>query len=243
MMARQDVEVGSSNVDGLRLSPQPGATVRGRLRVESSGKRFDPDQVYLVLQPVDGQDDDVAIPGANFSNLAHVAAGGEFVWSDVPPGNYYVQILGNGSGANEDWFIKTVLSGTRDVGESGIAVSGGTVFLDLVASSNGAVVDGVVADSKHQAVANAVVVAVPETRMRGRVDQYRQTVSDQNGHFSLRGIRGGTYTLFAWESVDGQAYFNPEFLKSYEGQGKALQLSEGDRKTVQLTVIAAGDEQ
>ena len=86
MMARQDLEVGSSNVDGLRLSPQPGATVRGRLRVDSSGKRFDPDQVYLVLEPVDGEDDEVAIPGASFSNLAHVAAGGEFVWSDVPPG-------------------------------------------------------------------------------------------------------------------------------------------------------------
>ena len=243
MIARQDLEVGSSNVDGLRLSPQPGATVRGRLRLESAGKRFDPDQVYLVLQPVDGQDDEVAIPGANFSNLAHVAAGGEFVWRDVPPGNYYVQIVGNGSGVNEDWFLKTVLSGTREVSESGIAVSGGTVLLDLVASANGAVVDGVVVDSKDQPVANAVVVAVPESRLRGRVDQYRQTVSDQNGHFTLRGIRGGTYTLFVWESVDGQAYFNPEFLKSYEGQGKALQLSEAERKTVQLTVIAAGDEQ
>jgi hypothetical protein len=243
MIARQDLEVGSSNVDGLRLSPQPGATVRGRLRLESAGKRFDPDQVYLVLQPVDGQDDEVAIPGANFSNLAHVAAGGEFVWRDVPPGNYYVQIVGNGSGVNEDWFLKTVLSGTREISESGVAVSGGTVLLDLVASANGAVVDGVVVDSKDQPVANAVVVAVPESRLRGRVDQYRQTVSDQNGHFTLRGIRGGTYTLFVWESVDGQAYFNPEFLKSYEGQGKALQLSEAERKTVQLTVIAAGDEQ
>ena len=243
MIARQDLEVGSSNVDGLRLSPQPGATVRGRLRLESAGKRFDPDQVYLVLQPVDGQDDEVAIPGANFSNLAHVAAGGEFVWRDVPPGNYYVQIVGNGSGVNEDWFLKTVLSGTREVSESGVAVSGGTVLLDLVASANGAVVDGVVVDSKDQPVANAVVVAVPESRLRGRVDQYRQTVSDQNGHFTLRGIRGGTYTLFVWDSVDGQAYFNPEFLKSYEGQGKALQLSEAERKTVQLTVIAAGDEQ
>jgi len=243
MIPRQDLEVGSSNVDGLRLSPQPGATVRGRLRLESAGKRFDPDQVYLVLQPVDGQDDEVAIPGANFSNLAHVAAGGEFLWRDVPPGNYYVQIVGNGSGVNEDWFLKTVLSGAREVSESGVAVSGGTVLLDLVASANGAVVDGVVVDSKDKPVANAVVVAVPESRLRGRVDQYRQTVSDQNGHFTLRGIRGGTYTLFAWESVDGQAYFDPEFLKSYEGQGKALQLSEAERKTVQLTVIAAGDEQ
>jgi len=172
-----------------------------------------------------------------------VAAGGEFVWSDVPPGKYDVQILGKGSGANEDWFIKTVLSGTRDAGESGIAVSGGTVFLDLVASANGAVVEGVAGDSKGRPVANAVVVAVPESRMRGRIDQYRQTVSDQNGHFSLRGIRGGTYTLFAWESVEGQAYYDPEFLKSCEGQGQGLQLSEADRKTVQLTVIAAGDEQ
>ena len=43
--------------------------------------------------------------------------------------------------------------------------------------------------------------------------------------------------------MDGQAYFDPEFLKSYDGQGKALQLGEAERKTVQLTVIAAGDEQ
>ncbi len=243
MMARQSLEVGSSNVDGLRLSPQPGATVRGRLRLESAAKRFDPDQVYLVLQSAEGQDDEVAIPGANFSNLAHVVAGGEFVWSDVPPGNYYVQIVGNGSGANEDWFVKAVLSGARDVGESGIAVNGGTVLLDLVASANGAVVDGVVADSKGEPVANAVVVAVPELRMRGRVDQYRQTVSDQKGHFSLRGIRGGNYTLFAWDSVDGQAYYNPEFLKSYEEQGSTLRLSEGERKPVQLSVISAADEQ
>jgi Carboxypeptidase regulatory-like domain len=242
LMARQAVEVGSSNVEGLRLSPQPGATVRGRLRAESAGKRFDPDQVYLVLQSVDGQDDEVAIPGVSFSNLAHVAAAGEFVWSDVPPGNYYVQIVGNRSAANEDWFVKTVLSGTRDITESGIAVSGGTIVLDLVASANGAVVEGVAADSKGEPVADTVVVAVPEARMRGRVDQYRQTVSDQNGHFSLRGIRGGNYTLFAWESVEGQAYYDPEFLKSYEGQGSTLQLSEGERKPVQLTVIAAGDE-
>lgn len=243
MTARQALEVGSSNVDGLRLSPQPGATVRGRLRLETKGTRFDPDQVYLVLQPVDGQDDEIAVPGANFSNLAHVSAAGDFVWSDVPAGNYYVQIVGNGSGANEDWFVKTVIAGTRDVGESGIAVNGGTVSLEVVASANGALVDGVVIDAKGEPVANAVVVAVPEPRLRSHVDQYRQTVSDQKGRFSLRGLRGGSYTLFAWDNIDGQAYYNPEFVKSYEAQGSPLRLSEGERKPVQLNVIAAGDDQ
>ena len=243
MLARQALEVGSTNVEGLRLSPQPGASVRGRMRVESNGRRFDPEQLYLVLQPSDGDDDETAIPGERFSNLAHVSANGEFAWNDVPPGNYYVQIVGNSSGANEDWLVKSVLAGGRDVHDSGINVNGGIVFLDVVASANGAVVDGIVGDSRGGPVANAVVVAVPEARLRGRVDRYRQTVTDQSGHFSLRGMRSGSYTLFAWESVEGQAYYNPEFLKGYEGQGSAIRVSEGERKTTPLTVIPAADDQ
>jgi hypothetical protein len=53
----------------------------------------------------------------------------------------------------------------------------------------------------------------------------------------------GAYTVFAWESVDGEAYYNPEFLKSYEGQGKALHVSEGDRTSVQLQTIPAVEDQ
>jgi protocatechuate 3,4-dioxygenase beta subunit len=243
MMARQTLEVASSNVDGLRLLPQPGGSIRGRLRVESNGRRFDPNQIYLVLEPADGDDEELAVPGEKFSNLAHVTADGEFVWTDVPPGTYRVQMAGNSSGANEDWFVKSTLVGGRDVNDSGLIVNGGTVILELVVSANGAVIEGVVADSQGQPVANAAVVAVPEIGMRGNVGRYRQTVSDQAGHFSVRGIRAGSYTLFAWESVDGQAYYNPEFLKSYEGQGSALRVDEGERKAMQLTVIPASDEQ
>lgn len=245
LTARQPLEVGSSNVDGLRLSPQPGASVRGRLRLESNGSasRFDPDRVYLLLQSTEGEDDESAIAtGERFSNLAHVAGDGSFAWNDVLPGNYYVQIVGN-NGSNEDWFVKSVLAGGHDLNDSGITVNGGSLLLDLVASANGAAVDGVVADAKGEPVANAVVVAVPEARMRGRIDRYRQTVSDQSGHFSLHGLRAGSYTLFAWENVDGQAYYDPEFVKGYEGQGSGLSVTEGDRKTVQLRAIAAPEDQ
>ncbi len=243
MTAKQTLEVGSSNVDGMRLSPQPGASVRGHLRVEGNGRHFDSDLIYVMLQPSDAGDEEIITPGERFSNLAHVAADGTVAWNDVPPGNYYIQIAGNGSGANEDWFVKSVLAGGRDVNDSGMSVNGGTIFLDVAASASGAVVEGIAADAAGQPVANAVVVAVPEARMRGRVDRYRQTVSDQAGHFSLRGLRASSYTLFAWESVDGQAYYNPEFLKSYEGQGSVLTVTEGERKAVQLKVIPASDDQ
>lgn len=240
MMARQDLDLGSRNVDGLRLALQPGALVRGRLHAEGNGKRFDPEQMYLVLQSMEG-DDEVTIAGARFSNLAHIGANGEFAWTDVPSETYFVQIAGNNT-AEQDWFVKTVQAGGRDLSDSGFGVSGGTVFLDVVVSANGAFVDGVVADPQNKPVSNAVVVAVPEIRMRGRVDHYRQTVTDQTGHFALRGLRPGSYTLFAWESVEGQAYYDPEFLKSYEGQGSALRVNEGERRSVQLSVIPVRDQ-
>jgi hypothetical protein len=249
MMARQSLQVVSNNIEGLRLAPQPGGSIRGRLRFESKGNsaRFDPSQIFLALRPAEGDDTAGSLPaglsaGEGFSQLTHVALDGSFWWKGVPPGSYYVELAGEGGG-NADLFLKSALAGGREVDESGVNVNGGSMVLDVVASANGTAVDGVVTDAKGAPVANADVVAVPEARLRSRTDRYYKTVSDQRGHFTLRGVRPGEFTLFAWESVDGEAYYNPEFLKSYEGRGQALRVSEGDRKTVQLGVIAAGEEQ
>jgi len=110
-------------------------------------------------------------------------------------------------------------------------------------SANGAVVEGLVTDRKGETIANAVIVAVPEVRLRGRLDHYRKAVSDQSGRFTLHGISPGDYTLLGWESVDGAPYYDPEFLKSCEGQGSTLHVSEGDRKSVQVQAIAEAEEQ
>ncbi len=245
MTARQSLQVGSTNVEGLRLSPQPGAFLRGRLRLESRGpvRGFDPGQIFLTLQTINGEDDaGAAAIGDRFSNLTHVSADGSFEWRDVPPGNYYIELLSQ-SGGNEDWFVKSVAASGHEVSDSGISVNGGAVGIDLLLSANGGIVDGVVVDSKGNPVENTVVVAVPEPRMRTRLDRYHKTVSDQSGHFTLRGIRPGDYTLFAWESIEGDAYFNPEFLKSYEGQGSGLKVGDGERKSVQVNVIPVAENE
>jgi hypothetical protein len=244
MMARQSLQVVGNSVEGLRLAPQPGAWVHGRLRLESKGNggRFDISQMFLELHSADGDDDTLGgfSLGDGFSHLAHVGADGSCEWKSVPPGNYSVQLAGEG---NADWYLKSVVAGGREAEESGINVNGGAVAIDAVASANGGVVAGVVTDRKGAPVANAVIVAVPETRLRGRVDRFRKTVSDQSGRFMLHGIPPGTYTLFAWESVDGEAYYNAEFLKTYEEQGSVLRLGEGERKSVQVEVIPAAEEQ
>jgi len=244
MMARQALQLTSANVDGLQLAPQTGGSIRGRLRMEAgSAARPDLSQMFLLLRSADGDDDVVGavMVGEGSPTLAHVNADGSFEWRNVLAGHYYVQI--SDASSMPDWFLKSVAAGGRDAADSGFSVSGGATTLDVLASANGARAEGVANNQKDEPVADAMVVAVPEARFRGHPDRYRKALTDQSGRFALRGLPPGDYTVFAWESVDGEAYYNPEFLKSYEGQGKALHVSEGDRASVQLKTIPAADDQ
>jgi hypothetical protein len=148
-----------------------------------------------------------------------------------------VQLTAERVTGSEDLYLKSASSSGRDAGDSGISVNGGTLMLDLVASANGAVVQGIAVNQNNAPIANAVIVAVPDARFRGRDDRFCKTVTDQSGRFTLHAIPPGDYTLFAWESVDGDAYYNPEFLKSYDGQGSALRIGESEHRNVQLKVI------
>jgi hypothetical protein len=247
MMASQSLQITSTNLEGLRLAPQPGGTVRGRFRMEGSvnpgNARPDPSQMFLVLRSADGDDDVLSTftMGEGVSTLAHVNSDGSFEWKNVPAGHYYVQI--SDASSLLDWFLKSVAAGGRDAADAGFSVAGGMTTLDLVASANGAVAEGVATNQKDEPAADAVIVAVPEARFRGHPDRYRKAVADQSGHYVLRGLPPGDYTLFAWESIDGEAYYDAEFLKSYEGQGKALHASEGARINLSLKVIPAVEEQ
>jgi len=240
MMARQPLQV-TTNVEALRLAPQAAGSIRGRIRTEGGG-RPDLAQMFLLLRSVDGDDDALNsfTTDAAFSTFAHVNGDSSFEWKNVPAGRYSVQIAD--ASAMPDWFVKSVVAGGREVAETGFSVNGGLLALDLLLSDNVASIDGVASNAKEEPVADAVVVAVPEARWRDRPDRYRKGTTDQSGRFILRGVPPGEYTLFAWESLDGEAYYNAEFLKSYEGQGKALRVNEGERKSLHIRVAALPEE-
>ena len=187
MMARQALQINSANVDGLQLAPQPGGSIRGRLRMEagSVSRPSDPSQMFLLLRSADGDDDALGgvTVGEGSPTLAHVNADGSFEWKNVSAGRYYVQL----SDASDmpDWFLKSAAAGGREVADSGFTVSGGATNVDVLASGNGARADGVVTNQKDKPVADAVVVAVPE-----------RAVSHASRSLS-QGLHGSKWTLYA----------------------------------------------
>jgi len=66
---------------------------------------------------------------------------------------------------------------------------------------------------------------------------YKTALTDEKGHFVIRGVAPGAYTAFAWESVLPGAFQNPEFLGKYQSRGRSLNVQGGARSEIQLELI------
>lgn len=247
-IAHRRVEVADADIDGLRLVPLTMAIVRGRVRVGGKGPKMDPALLFVRLQRSDGEDDvsDALTFSADGSMMspgtARVKADGSFELKNVLPGAYSVEVTGD-SKAMADSFVETVTAGTKDMTDSGLSVTGGTIAIDVAVSLESGAVEGSVANDKNETIANAVVVAVPESRYRKQGNRYQRVTTDQAGRFTMRGLRPGEYKLFAWEVMEEDEFFDPEYLKSYEDRGTAIRLEKSGHQSTSLKVIPAPADQ
>jgi Carboxypeptidase regulatory-like domain len=245
---RQTVEVAGANIDDLRLVPQAAATIRGR--VHFGGRSPQPGTAPLIvsLHGIEGEDDfssGVTFNGDETSgspNFAKVKPDGSFELKNVPPGVYELGVSSD-SQLLADTFVESLVAGTKDVIDTGLNVSGGTLSVDLTVSSGAGVIDGTVSADKNASVANAIVLIVPEAQYRKQPYRYQKVSADQAGQFAVHDLRPGNYTLYAWEVLDGDDYLNPDFLKTVEGLGTAVKVEKSAHQKVALKVIPAPADQ
>jgi hypothetical protein len=224
----QAVEVVDADIDGVSVALTPGVEIKGRLRAEGQSD-FNPGSIAVTLT-----DKSRHLPGAH----GPVEPDGSFLLKKAYDGDYEISV----ENLPENYFVKSARMGGMDVLHAGITVdtkqSPGA--LEIVASSSGASVDGVISKDE-QPFEGATVALVPDPPHRGEERLFKSATTDQKGHFILEGVSPGDYKVFAWEEIEAGAYTNPDFLQPFEVRGESAHVAEGAHVTVNLELIPKTD--
>ncbi len=228
MTARYPLEVGSANIENLTLTLGPGFAVTGSVAVEGNAN-VDVKAIHVNARPRDALR--VGFGGA-------LDADGAFKLQNIQPNLYDLMF----SPLPDGFYVKSIRSGTTDILTSGLDVTSGPPEpLQVVLSAKAGQVTGTVQDAKTQQPApNATVVLIPQDQARrDRGFDYKTANTDQSGNFTVKNLVPGEYKAYAWEDIEPGAWMDPDVVKPVESKGESLSVQEGDRVTIQLTLIPA----
>ena len=221
LSARAPILVGSVDVKDVRLIPVPGAEIQGRVVTEGPEK-IDLGNIMVQIEQ----------EGRNLVSVPAIALrNGAFTLKDQRPGQYDVRIKFPPPG----YYVKSVRSNETDILADGLTIVGpGMVPLEVMLSGDGSGVRGMVRDKDQQLVAGATVLVVPD--QRSRQDLYQQITTDQSGRYEFSSLAPGKYKVFAWDDVAPNAWYDPDFLKDYEKQAEAADLSPKTKANIDLHI-------
>jgi Carboxypeptidase regulatory-like domain len=228
------IVVSDADVTGLQLQPETGGSVSGKVRTED-GETLDWTELNVSLVRVVEGDElpQLADLGALGGNTP-LAQDGSFALKNVAGGKYQV-FMGGHSEKVLDYYLKSVLMNGTEVVESGFSVDG-PVSLDVVLSARSGSIEGTVVDSNGNVVADATVVSMPASGKIGRPDAYETGKADGNGHFLMRGLMPGSYVVLGLEELQADPR-SSDFVSKYTDKGVRLDLDEGERKNVTVSLV------
>jgi hypothetical protein len=148
------------------------------------------------------------------------------------PGLYGVNVVP----LPEQVFIASVKSGGREVRDSGIDFKDQpSAAVEILIDSPPGQLEGIVQDSRKEALGGVHVVLIPELSKRRNARLFRNVSADSFGRYSIRNIVPGTYKLFAWKNLPPGAYTDPAFLSPFEQSGIEVQIERGSRNNVTVS--------
>jgi len=185
-----------------------------------------PANLVVRLLPAEG-----LLPGP--PPAAAVNSDGSIRLSGVLPGTWVLSV----DHLPEGVWIKTVSFGD-------IRAAGGQLNLPasargplrVVLAANGGQVSGIVGEEGQPRQATVVLVPM-EVDLRLSPHAYRFSSTNSRGAFIFKGVRPGSYRLFAFESIAPFAWMDPNTLNGVEDLGQDLVLKESERLTLQIKPI------
>jgi len=231
--ARQPVDVGAGDVDGVVLTVTPPGSIKGVARLEgtppANGPQISASNLHISLMPAEMMG--MMGPPPN----AKVSADGTFAIENVNPGRFYLQ-----TNAPPGTYLKSVRFGNSEIlGKELDLTNGAAGQLEVVYRYGPGEVDGQLDSSQNGSAdpnATAQIAVVPE-ELNADGTGIRFSQSDSKGTFSVPNLAPGRYRAYAFENVEISALQNPDMLKQLESKGSAFELKENEKKQVQLPLI------
>jgi hypothetical protein len=230
--AAADVRLDAADVNDITLVTGPGTTVQGRLV-------FDP------AEPPGAQVRMGAVPADRSSPMLGSSIGSmtdeeTFVLPDV----FGPALIRGEVVKPQGWTMKAVLLRGRDITDVPTEfTSADAGQVEIVFTARGARVDGRVLDARGTpaAGANVVIFGEDSSAWHARSSMFRMVGVAQDGTFSIAGLRPGKYLVAV---VPPDRRFNVfdagrEVFEPLAADATALELREGDRKSVALRVEEA----
>jgi len=224
LLARQDLDVGADDVNGIVLAVVPLMTLTGRVIVQDQ-ENFNVSGTRVNLNP--------AGPGAvgGFQTVA-VQNDGSFALEHVAPGEYTIRLTGLPSGA----YLKSVLYNRQDITTTGIDLTqGGGGEIEIVLRTGTGEVDGAV--SSGVVTGTSMMVLAPETVAADGSGVLLGNMQS-NGTFIVSNAPPGRYYAFAvdrWSPL----WQNADFLRTMRNQGVSVDVPENGHVQVQLAIITS----
>ena len=219
------IDVGDADIEGVRLTLQPGATIE-KLQIAAEGDEK-PDASGISMQLSEPN-------GRGYSVISMFGRGG------VTAGRY--PVVRFSGGLLRRFYVKSARAGDADILADGLTVpAGGRVQVAVMLASDGAKLEGIVRNAKEELAPGATVALVPNTR--DRIYFFQTTTSDQNAHFEFTAIPPGGYAVFAWDDVEPGSWYDPDFLRIYEKRAQQTALGSRENKTIDLHLAIPPDGQ
>ena len=225
-----NVTVNGEDMNGVTIVTTRGATLEGTI-VGAGGARPPLDGVRVVSRPGRASG---PVAGGNAS--APVSAAGAF---QLFPIHGAVRLRVERLPAQ--WQVQSIEVGGVDVTDTGLELKGTEqitsariTLTNRIAELNGAVTDG---DSPARSV--SVVVFADDEKLWAFPERFvRSTRSDDQGHFTVRGLPPGVgYLAAAVGYVEDGEPEDPEFLARLRDRAASVSLREGETKTIELRLI------